>query len=139
MERPRLIGKNKADISSNCGIDFFSIAHILFGYISYTLFYLFFSIINYQEVFFISLFITQSLGLLWEFLENFFFQNRKFMKKKDSLLNSLFDILFVTIGGIISFLFCTLSFYIIISIILVMSMYGTFKYFEYLTLNRTYY
>ncbi|KKL50660.1 hypothetical protein LCGC14_2303260, partial [marine sediment metagenome] len=53
----------------------------------------------------ISIIIVSYFALGWEFLENFtkFTAFLKFSKKRDSLINSLSDILFTSIGGVLAY------------------------------------
>lgn len=85
-------------------IDFHSFNHIIFGYVAYLLVYIiggiFFSI-NIRG-YYIAISIT--LGIIWEVFENIGYPNAFFrIWGKDSLENSLMDIVFDVIGVMIGF------------------------------------
>jgi len=127
-----LIGRKPEDISSNCFVDFFSIGHILFGYIAYMLFFslfIFSPIIGKVEM---ALFMSQNVGFLWEFLENYLLINTKFkfQGKQDCLGNSLFDIAFVTGGGFLGALTFAMPNPFMIGTLASLGLFSIFKIIE---------
>ena len=101
--RVKIFGNKIKDIAI-AFMDFYTIGHFMFGYITC----LVISIIIYLlfgEILFVgvSITITINIGLIWEFIENFYLYKRgfKFEDRIDSFENSLTDVLFVNIGGIV--------------------------------------
>ncbi len=84
-------------------VDFYTVGHFIFGYITYLIVYLLFWLLfrYFDPGLFIT--ITINIGIFWEFFENFYLYNIgfKFDNRRDSFANSLTDILFVNIGGIV--------------------------------------
>lgn len=96
----KIIGKTSDELSL-MPIDFYSIGHILLGYISYLISYLITYIFNVPNPIEYALISTIIVGILWELIENGELTKLKnFKPVKDSLENSLFDILFCFTGGI---------------------------------------
>ena len=85
-------------------VDFYTVGHFIFGYITvlltYILFVTVFRLPNNPGVFVV---ISFNIGMFWEFFENFYLQKKgyKFDDRVDSFANSLTDVLFVNIGAII--------------------------------------
>jgi hypothetical protein len=98
----KIIGTTRKDVNES-PIDFYSIGHVVFGY---TVFFLSFwvSTLLVIEKRLYSLIVTILIGILWEILENTYLAKTKykFDERKDSVENSLFDILFVFGGGVLS-------------------------------------
>jgi hypothetical protein len=125
----KLLATCKEDVSI-AAIDFFSFGHALIAYFVYIVFNaillgIFFSYRNY-----INLTLIFNYGLIWELIENTVLFNRgiKFGYRKDSILNSCFDVIFFFSGGIlamfnlsqvfIDFLFHTSIFFIGITLLM---------------------
>jgi len=85
-------------------IDFYTDGHFIFGYIAYLVVYLFTIIFLGKNHAGFSMTITINIGLIWEFIENFYLHKRgyKYDNRRDSFANSLTDVLFVNIGGIVA-------------------------------------
>jgi len=103
----KFVARTYTQISQKA-IDYFSLIHILFGLISYYLSYFIMMLIG-LPIDFISgmgLAYVMNISLVWEFFENFILSKTKLKKnsRKDSLQNSLMDLVFTEIGGIIGFL-----------------------------------
>ena len=103
----KFVARTYTQISQKA-IDYFSLIHILFGLISYYLLYFIMMLIG-LPIDFISgmgLAYVMNISLVWEFFENFILSKTKLKKnsRKDSLQNSLMDLVFTEIGGIIGFL-----------------------------------
>lgn len=103
----RGIANCKEDVSKK-PIDFYSIGHILFGYISFLVslsICVLLQTINPIEYALVS---TQCIAVMWEIFENNILikTKYKFGKCKDSLENSLFDIIFVFLGGVAGAILC---------------------------------
>ncbi len=101
-----IIAQNREEVGQKF-LDFFSIGHILLGLITYAIS---FSVILswgvlYNDAKFISLASTFYFGLFWELFENFTRMGMRFRTSeiKDSLINSLSDILFTSLGAVICF------------------------------------
>jgi len=101
--RVKIFGNKIKDIAI-AFTDFYTIGHFIFGYITCLvismIIYLFWGKIAFIGV---SITITINIGLIWEFIENFYLYKRgfKFEDRIDSFENSLTDVLFVNIGGIV--------------------------------------
>ena len=100
----KLFGKKKEDLDK-FPFDFFSVGHFILGHIGYIIIYLmgFYSTIPFIRNILMEyvLGITIFIGLFWELLENNICIKTRFKKQKDSLNNSLCDILCVFIGAAI--------------------------------------
>ncbi|NHJ26156.1 MAG: DUF2585 family protein, partial [Candidatus Lokiarchaeota archaeon] len=107
----KIFAKSKEDISS-AAIDFFSFGHLLIGYLLFivlnAIYFVFFE--NYQ--FFLCIISDFLCALIWELIENtlFYRKNIKFGYRRDSTLNSLSDISFLVIGGLLALLNFSLGF-----------------------------
>ena len=105
--------------------DFFTVGHVLFGYIGYLIGYIIILAMysgNLALAVGMGIVISITVGLVWEFFENFYLFRKglKFGKRKDSLANSLTDILFVELGAIIaSILSVILTDFYLISIVII--------------------
>jgi len=103
----KFFATSQSDISK-AAVDFFSLGHILFGQIAYFIVY---AIITWPlsylglDADMWALIIAILLGVLWEPVENIilYAAGMKFENKQDSILNLVFDILFVIVGGVISY------------------------------------
>ena len=84
-------------------IDFYTVSHFIFGFITCLIVSLIMYLL-FGEMVFVGLSITISInvGLFWEFFENFYLHKKgfKFDNRRDSFANSLTDVLFVNIGAI---------------------------------------
>ena len=104
-----MVASSKADVG-RAPIDYFSWGHVDMGVAVFLLF----SLINLipssisgnlgtVTPFWLSIVLTIVVAVVWEILENTLFVDWgiKFEGRKDSLVNSLWDILFVILGGLI--------------------------------------
>lgn len=100
----KLVAQNKQEIS-NKPIDVYTVGHILMGVICYVIIFSFFGMVGVSN--WISLVGTILFGVVWEYIENFIISKTilKHQKRKDSLENSLTDVVFTAIGGFIGFIF----------------------------------
>jgi len=129
----KLFAKNKDDVSK-AAIDFFSFGHIIGGYFAFIVSDALFLAIFGEFVIPLCIFTIFLCGTFWEIIENtiFYKKNIKFGYRRDSLVNSVMDVIMFTSGGIIAavcfelnpntFLITT-AFYYIINVLL-MSIYA---------------
>ena len=101
-------------------IDFFSFGHLIIGYFNSLAFNsIFYAIFGYSLILF-CLCCNLFVGIVWELFENvvLFKINLKFARRRDSLINSLSDVLFFTIGGLIAsfIIFLHLGLFLVITI-----------------------
>jgi len=135
----KIIGTCRNDIDRT-PIDYFSIGHVIFGYISYLVCFLitFFAEIDSYKAY--SLVATIIIGLGWELIENTFLVKTKlkYEHRTDTIQNSLFDIIFVFIGGIICefFIGYPLDLFIILTIVFLVSAIMLFEVCSTLTINN---
>lgn len=97
----KVIGTCRKDVN-NSFIDYYSIGHFVMGYITYIVSIWIWSLLPFEfDIYEISLVSTLMVGIIWEILENYLLVDTplKFEKRRDSLGNSLMDIIFVFIGG----------------------------------------
>lgn len=93
-------------------IDFYTVGHFIFGFITCLVLYLIVGVLfGYPDPYGLCITISINIGLFWEFLENFYLHKRgfKFDDRIDSFANSLTDVLFVNIGAIVCGIVCTLK------------------------------
>ena len=93
-------------------IDFYTVGHFIFGFITCLILYLIIGLLfNYPDPYGLCITISINVGLFWEFLENFYLHKKgfKFDDRRDSFANSLTDVLFVNIGAIVCGIVCTLE------------------------------
>lgn len=86
-------------------IDVCTVSHILMGIISYLVLYLFLRpIFPLIDTKYISLISVLFWAIIWEYVENFILIRTRFKigNRRDSLENSLTDIVFTGLGGIIA-------------------------------------
>jgi hypothetical protein len=103
----KFFATTQSDISK-AAVDFFSIGHILMGQIAYFIVY---AIITWPLAYLgvdadlWAVIFSILIGIIWEPFENIilFAMGLKFENKRDSILNSVFDIIFVIIGAVISY------------------------------------
>jgi len=112
----KIIATKKSEVSQSF-LDYFTFGHLLFGMISFFIGHLFFD-------FAFSLWITSLAATAWELIENNFKIFRRIRGKmgrpeKDSLLNSISDIIFTNVGGLLAFLFPEEFLAIVINLIIV--------------------
>lgn len=107
----RFIGSCTEDVSSNCYTDYYSIGHILFGYISFLVSIFIWSFLGFGAILELSLVSSIMVGVFWELFENTILVDTrfKFNKKQDCLENSLSDIIFVFIGAIAGIILAYIS------------------------------
>ncbi len=103
----RFIARDKEEVAVS-PVDFFSIGHVLMGQLSFFVVHLVIWYgIGYHRSFegIWCLVTSVIIGILWEPFENVVLMRygMKFEDKRDTLVNSVFDILFVTMGGLIAF------------------------------------
>ena len=84
-------------------IDFYSIGHIIIGYISFLVYAMIFFLMFNDYIPIFALLYAVETGILWELLENYVLDKTylKFNNRKDSLQNSFTDVLFDVVGGLI--------------------------------------
>ena len=106
----KIIAKNKDDVSK-AAIDFFSFGHLLGGYFAFIISDAFFFVIFGEFVILLCIFTIFLCGVIWEIIENTFFfkKNIKFGYRRDSLLNSSMDVVMLTSGGVVAFIFLELN------------------------------
>ncbi|MHA1795236.1 MAG: DUF2585 family protein [Promethearchaeota archaeon] len=112
----KIIATKKSEVSQSF-LDYFTFGHLIFGMISFFIGHLFFDIA-------LSLWITSLAATAWELIENNFKIFRRIRGKmgrpeKDSLLNSISDIIFTNVGGLLAFLFPKEFLAILINLIIV--------------------
>lgn len=92
-------------------IDFFSLGHLFMGYITFLGFYGTFSLFFGIPLNFFYLLGNIFVGILWESVENFILYEVKFKfaHRRDSIINSLMDIIFFLFGGIFAMLIVLLE------------------------------
>ena len=92
-------------------IDFFSFGHLFMGYITFLGFYGTFSLFLGIPLNFFYLLGNIFVGILWESVENFILYELKFKfaHRRDSIINSLMDIIFFLFGGIFAMLIILLE------------------------------
>lgn len=129
----KVFARNKDDVSK-AAIDFFSFGHTIGGYFAFVVSDALFLVLIGEYLILLCIFVIFLCGVLWEVIENTFFfkKNIKFGYRRDSLVNSVMDVIMFTSGGIIAavcfelspntFLFTTAFFYIIN--VLLMSIYA---------------
>lgn len=134
-----MIGRTKNEVNQ-CAVDFYSIGHVLFGYLTFFLSYFILSHIGIIETRLYSIIAVLLVALLWELVENIMLSNTrfKFNCSKDSVENSLFDIVFCFIGGVLGEIFSFLPTYyyfsvsFVFTVIMIILLEGCFK----LTINE---
>ena len=129
----KIFARIKEDVSK-AAIDFFSFGHLIGGYFGFIILGALFLAIFGEFLILICIFIIFLCGAFWELFENtmLYKKNIKFGYRKDSLINSVTDIIIFTSGGAIAaacfelnpnaFLVTT-AFYYIINVLL-MSIYA---------------
>ncbi len=100
--------RDKDDVAESA-VDFFSLGHIIFGQVTFWIIYMigaYWIPDTFYPVKTWSLVITIIVGIAWEPIENILLwkMGLKFENKRDSWLNIIFDIIFVTLGGILAWL-----------------------------------
>ena len=113
----KIVAQNKSEMTQK-PIDVYTIPHVLMGIVSYIVFFLFLSLFfddfNTAYIFlspffksidvkYISIISVLFWAVIWEYVENFILAKTrlKFGKRQDSLENSLTDVVFTGIGGIL--------------------------------------
>ena len=109
----KLIAQNKREMGVK-PIDVYTIGHILMGLITYVVL----NILGVSN--WCSLVGAIFWGIIWEYFENFILARigLKFEKRKDSLENSLTDVVFTIIGGYIAFFSGIFVWYFLIGFII---------------------
>ena len=104
----KIFGKEKEDISLT-PLDFYSFGHLIFGHMAFIIIYLmgFYNLIHIIGISMMdrALAMATAVGIFWELLENNLFVKTHLKKRKDSLNNSVCDILCVFIGAAIICIF----------------------------------
>ena len=99
----KIVAQNKSEMTQK-PIDVYTIPHVLMGIVSYIVFFLFLSLFfDDFNTAYISLITVLFWAVTWEYVENFILAKTrlKFGKRQDSLENSLTDVVFTGIGGIL--------------------------------------
>jgi hypothetical protein len=111
-----ILARTKEDYGI-AAVDMFSLGHFLKGYVLNMIFFIYFIPI------FTSMLLIFFISVLWEFIENSNYLRGyiKFNKKKDSLVNSVSDVLFAMVGALVFFFVSLTDFFTIIIISLVLS------------------
>ena len=121
----KLIAQSKEEVGQK-PIDFFSLGHIILVFICFGLSFIFlkYSIFVVSDIVskLISISVVSYVALIWEFIENFSQSGLsiKFSKERDSLINSLSDIVFTSLGGILAFFLLTWYFPVFLFLIILM-------------------
>lgn len=121
----KLIARNKGEVAESA-IDYYSLMHIVFGCITFLIAVMFLNLfppIKEDNIIMFALMGSLYVAIIWEIIENYVIDKTrlKHMQKKDSLINSLTDIIFTHAGSILGFiLFDTnLLLFLIITIIII--------------------
>ena len=103
MNKTNFIAQDKEDISL-AAIDFFSFGHLLIGYLFFLIFNAIFLFIFEDYQYILSMICVIVCASFWELIENtlFYRKNIKFGYRRDSILNSLADIIFFMSGGLLA-------------------------------------
>lgn len=115
MEKyPKIFSFKEKDVDI-AFFDFYSFGHFIFGYITNLLIFLILILITSQKFVFLSSVFTINIGLIWEFVENFYLHKKgfKYDNRQDTLANSLTDILFVSIGSIVCTIITIFSLFVL--------------------------
>lgn len=121
----KLIAQSKEEVGQK-PIDFFSLGHIILGFVCFGFSFVFlkYSIFVVPDIIskLISISVVFYVGLIWEFIENFSKSgiSMKFSKERDSLMNSLSDIAFTSLGGVLAFFLLIWYFPVFIFLIILM-------------------
>lgn len=114
-EENTLKNSNKVDMFP---IDCFSLGHIIMGIITFIISSIIFLSLDLDTTWReLSLISTIGVAWFWEILENAYLLKYKYRQRQDSLFNSLLDILFCAIGGILQMVLSFVSNFIIYIII----------------------
>jgi len=131
-----IIGTTRKDVNE-AWIDFYSIGHLVLGFVVFFISYWFSLLvlrIQFRE--YLTIF-TLIFAVLWELFENICLVKTrfKFDKRKDSVENSLFDIVFVFFGAIICYIMSLLEAFIIIGFLFMIIGVSVMEVCAILTLN----
>jgi hypothetical protein len=93
-------------------IDSYSIGHVAMGIMTWLIISLGYSVYDYYglppllELWMVFLF-TFVVAIVWEIFENtiFWYMGKKFENRRDSILNSIWDIIFVMLGALVFWIF----------------------------------
>ena len=100
----KLVAQNKSEMTQK-PIDVYTIPHMLMGIVSYIVFYLFLaSFFKRVDTIYLSLISVLIWAIMWEYVENFILLHTRFKtnNRRDSLQNSLTDVVFTGLGGILA-------------------------------------
>jgi hypothetical protein len=99
----KVFARNKDDVSK-AAIDFFSFGHLIGGYFGFIILGAIFLVIFGDFLISFCIFIIFLSGTFWELIENtlLYKKNIKFGYRRDSVLNSMMDVIFFTNGGVIA-------------------------------------
>lgn len=101
----KLVAQNKNEMGTK-PIDVYTVSHVLMGIVSYIVFFLFLRpFFLLVDTMYVSLISVLFWAIIWEYVENFILIKTriKFGSRQDSLENSLTDVVFTGLGGIIAF------------------------------------
>jgi len=151
----KIVGNKTSEVNVSV-LDFFTLGHIVMGYITWIISWILVMLIialtfpitvvslldqtPYTRC--LAIAITCLVGIIWEYLENFLFTkyktNVKFEGRKDSLQNSLTDIVAVIGGGIFGWIFSYLPLIVftLISIDLILALLVLMKKLEKMTKRK---
>ncbi len=98
----KVIATNKDDIGIT-PIDFFSFTHLIMGYLIFIVLNGILFVMYSVPLGIFSLMYTFFISIIWESLENsiFYYLGIKFARRRDSIINSIMDIVFFSSGGLI--------------------------------------
>lgn len=120
-------------------LDFYSFDHLIMGMLAFFISYVVIMMCGFQIEYALSYGVVCCLftGIIFEMFENTLFKQIKFEKRKDSVENSLSDIILVGIGGISESIIFLFPFFVLLTIntILVSLLYGLHFIFKRKTLK----
>lgn len=98
----KVIATNKDEIGITA-IDFFSFTHLIMGYLIFIVLNGILFVMYSIPLGIFSLMYTFFIAIIWESLENsiFYYLGIKFARRRDSIINSIMDIVFFSSGGLI--------------------------------------
>ncbi len=135
-----MIAKCKDEVGIKA-IDFYSIGHIVLGYILFLVFSVIFFVLFNDYIPFFALVYAVEIGILWELFENYILDKTylKFEIRKDSITNSFADVVFNLIGGffgLILIIYLTFILVLLITIIYLVWSILLMEVFSKRTLNK---
>ena len=136
----KFVAKRTRDVNVSA-LDFFTLGHIVMGYITWIISFIIIWFTPYGDIQCLSMVSTIMVGIVWEYIENFLLRNKtsiKFEGRKDSLENSLTDIIAVVGGGSLAWFFSyfPLVVYALVSIDLILGLLVLMKRLSKMTKKR---